>query len=68
MFEDRGFAMEVTLYRTSKNETDLIRREGGEMVPEEMAEAKSKAGPHMMLGRAMGILMGQGLRGRQMVK
>ena len=68
MFEDRGLAKEVTLQRTLKNKTDLISREGGEMVLEEMAEAKSRAGPHMMLGRAMGILMGQGLRGRQMVR
>lgn len=68
MFEDRGLAKEVTLHKTLKNETDLISREGGEMVPEEMAEAKSRAGPHMMLGRTMGVLMRQGLRGRQMVK
>lgn len=61
MFEDHGLTKEVTLHRTLKDETDLISREDGETVAEEMAEAKSQGRTSWDIWKRHGYFDGAGV-------
>lgn len=58
----------MTPCRTLKDETDVISREGEEIVAEEWAEAKGQGRTSCDIWESHGNLVGQGLRDRQMGK